>query len=95
MSTESFTIRALGYSDLPQVIAIERRSFPTPWSLSMFVPRALEALRDLPGRDRDGVPEDDRLPGLLPLRPGLASDERRRRIPPRAGEGWGVSSSRR
>jgi len=37
MSTEPFTIRALGYSDLPQVIAIERRSFPTPWSLSMFV----------------------------------------------------------
>lgn len=31
------TIRPLGYSDLPQVIAIERRSFPTPWSLSMFV----------------------------------------------------------
>ena len=25
------------YSDLPQVIAIERRSFPTPWSLAMFV----------------------------------------------------------
>jgi ribosomal-protein-alanine N-acetyltransferase len=37
MSTDSFTIRPLGYSDLPQVIAIERRSFPTPWSLSMFV----------------------------------------------------------
>jgi ribosomal-protein-alanine N-acetyltransferase len=31
------TIRFLSYSDLPQVIAIERRSFPTPWSLSMFV----------------------------------------------------------
>ena len=31
------TIRNLGYSDLPQVIAIERRSFPTPWSLAMFV----------------------------------------------------------
>jgi [ribosomal protein S18]-alanine N-acetyltransferase len=31
------SIRALGYSDLPQVIAIERRSFPTPWSLAMFV----------------------------------------------------------
>lgn len=31
------TIRPLGYSDLPQVIAIERRSFPTPWSLAMFV----------------------------------------------------------
>jgi ribosomal-protein-alanine N-acetyltransferase len=31
------SVRRLGYSDLPQVIAIERRSFPTPWSLSMFV----------------------------------------------------------
>jgi [ribosomal protein S18]-alanine N-acetyltransferase len=30
-------IRPLTYSDLPQVIAIERRSFPTPWSLAMFV----------------------------------------------------------
>jgi [ribosomal protein S18]-alanine N-acetyltransferase len=37
MSTEQLTIRALGYSDLPQVIAIERRAFPTPWSLAMFV----------------------------------------------------------
>jgi [ribosomal protein S18]-alanine N-acetyltransferase len=31
------SIRSLTYSDLPQVIAIERRSFPTPWSLAMFV----------------------------------------------------------
>ena len=30
-------IRSLNYSDLPQVLAIERRSFPTPWSLAMFV----------------------------------------------------------
>ena len=30
-------LRRLTYSDLPQVIAIERRSFPTPWSLAMFV----------------------------------------------------------
>jgi ribosomal-protein-alanine N-acetyltransferase len=30
-------IRRLAYSDLPAVIAIERRSFPTPWSLAMFV----------------------------------------------------------
>jgi ribosomal-protein-alanine N-acetyltransferase len=30
-------IRRLSYSDLPQVIAVERRAFPTPWSLSMFV----------------------------------------------------------
>src|SRR3712207_5578162 len=30
-------IRRLVYSDLPAVISIERRSFPTPWSLAMFV----------------------------------------------------------
>ena len=30
-------MRRLAYSDLPAVIAIERRSFPTPWSLAMFV----------------------------------------------------------
>jgi [ribosomal protein S18]-alanine N-acetyltransferase len=37
MSTHPVTIRPLGYSHLPQVIAIERRAFPTPWSLAMFV----------------------------------------------------------
>ena len=30
-------IRSLAYADLPQVIAIERRAFTTPWSLAMFV----------------------------------------------------------
>jgi ribosomal-protein-alanine N-acetyltransferase len=30
-------IRRLSYADLPQVVAIERRAFPTPWSLAMFV----------------------------------------------------------
>jgi ribosomal-protein-alanine N-acetyltransferase len=30
-------IRRLAYADLPHAIAIERRSFPTPWSLAMFV----------------------------------------------------------
>jgi [ribosomal protein S18]-alanine N-acetyltransferase len=30
-------IRPLSYADLPQVVAIERRAFPTPWSLAMFV----------------------------------------------------------
>jgi ribosomal-protein-alanine N-acetyltransferase len=30
-------VRALLHSDLPAVLGIERRSFPTPWSLSMFV----------------------------------------------------------
>ena len=36
MSTD-LLIRRLTYADLPQVIAIERRAFPTPWSLAMFV----------------------------------------------------------
>jgi ribosomal-protein-alanine N-acetyltransferase len=30
-------IRSVTYSDLPQVAAIERRAFPTPWSIAMFV----------------------------------------------------------
>src|SRR5215510_2840672 len=30
-------VRRLAYSDLPSVISIERRSFPSPWSLAMFV----------------------------------------------------------
>jgi [ribosomal protein S18]-alanine N-acetyltransferase len=30
-------IRRLAYSDLPEVLSIERRSFQTPWSLAMFV----------------------------------------------------------
>ncbi|MFN8159716.1 MAG: ribosomal protein S18-alanine N-acetyltransferase [Solirubrobacterales bacterium] len=30
-------VRRLTYSDLPAVISIERRSFPTAWSLAMFV----------------------------------------------------------
>jgi len=34
---DALEIRRLTYSDLPQVIAIERRAFPTPWSLAMFV----------------------------------------------------------
>jgi ribosomal-protein-alanine N-acetyltransferase len=36
---ESFSvdIRDLTYADLPRVITIERRAFPTPWSLAMFV----------------------------------------------------------
>jgi ribosomal-protein-alanine N-acetyltransferase len=35
--TEPLQIRRLSYADLPQVIAIERRAFSTPWSLAMFV----------------------------------------------------------
>jgi [ribosomal protein S18]-alanine N-acetyltransferase len=37
MTPETIRIRALAYADLPQVIGIERRAFPTPWSLTMFV----------------------------------------------------------
>lgn len=33
----SVEVRGLTYTDLPRVIAIERRAFPTPWSLAMFV----------------------------------------------------------
>ena len=35
--TQAVEVRRLAYSDLPAVISIERRSFPTPWSLAMFV----------------------------------------------------------
>jgi ribosomal-protein-alanine N-acetyltransferase len=37
VTDEAITVRPLGYSDLPQVIAIERRAFTTAWSLAMFV----------------------------------------------------------
>jgi ribosomal-protein-alanine N-acetyltransferase len=30
-------IRSLYYSDLPDVAVVERRAFPTPWSIAMFV----------------------------------------------------------
>ena|SRR5215217_47034 len=36
-ATPEIEVRRLVYSDLPAVLAIERRSFPTPWSLAMFV----------------------------------------------------------
>jgi ribosomal-protein-alanine N-acetyltransferase len=54
------TIRSLRYSDLPQVIAIERRAFPTPWSLAMFV---LELSK--PSGICLAVTENDRIVGYL------------------------------
>ncbi len=33
----SVQVRSLTYPDLPEVMSIERRAFPTPWSLAMFV----------------------------------------------------------
>jgi len=37
VTSSTLEIRRLTYSDLPQVVAVERRAFPTPWSLAMFV----------------------------------------------------------
>lgn len=37
MNEPKLEIRRLVFADLPNVIAIERRAFPTPWSLAMFV----------------------------------------------------------
>ncbi len=34
---QRLAMRRLTYSDLPAVLSVERRSFPTPWSLAMFV----------------------------------------------------------
>jgi [ribosomal protein S18]-alanine N-acetyltransferase len=57
MNAEPFTIRRLNYSDLPQVIAIERRAFPTAWSLAMFVLELSKpsgvCLAAVRGEDRD------------------------------------------
>jgi ribosomal-protein-alanine N-acetyltransferase len=53
-------IRRLTYADLPQVIAIERRSFATPWSLAMFV---LELSK--PGGICLAAVRDDALVGYL------------------------------
>ena len=61
MTPDRFTIRSLGYSDLPQVIAIERRAFTTPWSLAMFV---LE-LSKPSGLCLAAVDEDGKLLGYL------------------------------
>jgi ribosomal-protein-alanine N-acetyltransferase len=37
MTDAPLEIRRLTYADLPQIMAIERRAFSTPWSLAMFV----------------------------------------------------------
>ncbi len=37
MTDTKIEIRRLVFADLPSVIGIERRAFPTPWSLAMFV----------------------------------------------------------
>jgi ribosomal-protein-alanine N-acetyltransferase len=37
VDAEAVAFRRLTYADLPAVLSIERRSFPAPWSLAMFV----------------------------------------------------------
>jgi len=37
VTEDALNIRRLTFADLPQIIVIERRAFPTPWSLAMFV----------------------------------------------------------
>jgi len=54
------SVRTLSYTDLPHVIAIERRSFPAPWSLAMFV---LELSK--PASVCIGAFEDGQLVGYL------------------------------
>jgi ribosomal-protein-alanine N-acetyltransferase len=53
-------VRPLSYGDLPEVIAVERRSFPAPWSLAMFV---LELSK--PGSICVGALHDGELIGYL------------------------------
>lgn len=64
-------IRPLAYPDLPEVLAIERRVFPTPWSLAMFVLElskqtgiCLAACERVSG-EGDGVAPVERLAGYL------------------------------
>src|SRR3954451_20672292 len=50
------TLRRLGYGDLPSVISIERRSFPTPWSPAMFVLELSKPSRNsLAAEDSEGL----------------------------------------
>jgi ribosomal-protein-alanine N-acetyltransferase len=53
-------IRRLTYADLPRVVAIERASFPAPWSLAMFV---LELSK--PGGICLAAVQDDDIAGYL------------------------------
>jgi [ribosomal protein S18]-alanine N-acetyltransferase len=65
-------IRPLAYPDLPEVLAIERRVFPTPWSLAMFVLElskqtgiCLAACERPAGADGETAGPTERLAGYL------------------------------
>jgi ribosomal-protein-alanine N-acetyltransferase len=48
------SLRDLAYADLPNVLGIERRSFPTPWSLAMFVLELSKSSGICLAAERDG-----------------------------------------
>jgi ribosomal-protein-alanine N-acetyltransferase len=65
-------VRALAYPDLPNVLAVERRVFPTPWSLAMFVLElskqtgiCLAATEALEPQSGDGASAEERLVGYM------------------------------
>jgi ribosomal-protein-alanine N-acetyltransferase len=64
-------IRPLVYPDLPEVLAIERRVFPTPWSLAMFVLELSKqtgvclAACERPAQDGGGPLAEERLAAYL------------------------------
>ncbi len=68
--TAAIEVRRLTYADLPQVVAIERRSFATPWSLAMFVlelskPSGICLAAQVPTRSDDGDEAEAELAGYL------------------------------
>ena len=69
-------MRRLAYSDLPAVISIERRSFPSPWSLAMFV-LELSKPSGICLAATDG--EELSATWSAPATTGSGTDERRRR----------------
>ena len=82
MTTEPATrIRSLRYSDLPQVIAIERRAYRRP-GRSRCSCSSSPSRRDLPAAPRGRAAR--RIPRLRALRRGVAPDEHRRRPRPPA-----------
>jgi len=66
-------IRELDYSDLTKVIALERRVFPAPWSMAMFVLEFSKPSGICVAAEIDG--ELRRLSHLLPVRHRLAHHE--------------------
>ena len=78
-------IRRLTYADLPQVIAIERRAFPAPWSLAMFVLELSKpsgiclAMPDASGQGLDGYLVCSRYADVWHLMNIAVTPERRRR----------------